>query len=110
MSSPSEYLHNIIINNFRNITQLNMVFDEFYNIFIGPNGQGKTNCLEAVALAVSLRSLQGLKNKDLIKHDCPSAQINAQFNGHYPMNLSIEIHQQGKRVKLNHRQLKKRCE
>jgi DNA replication and repair protein RecF len=114
MSSPSKipalYLHKLMINNFRNISHVNLLFNECHNIFIGQNGHGKTNCLEAVAMAISLRSLQGLKNKHMIKHDATMAHINAELRGDFPMNLSIDIENQGKRVKLNDRNLKKSCE
>lgn len=110
LTIPISYLHNINIINFRNISQLTLLCNQFHNIFIGYNGRGKTNCLEAISLAFSLRSLQGLKNSDLIKHNNTYAEINAQFKGSLSMNLSIAIEDRGKKAKVNDKQLKNRNE
>ena len=41
-------LKNIYIKNFRNIEEVNLKFSNNLNIFVGKNGQGKTNIIEAI--------------------------------------------------------------
>ena len=40
------------IKNFRNIKSLDIDFNSRVNVFVGDNGQGKTNLLEALYLSV----------------------------------------------------------
>lgn len=91
-------LQEIFINNFRNISEMNLVFNDGINLFIGDNGQGKTNCLEAIALACSLRPMQSLNNSDLIKIDHQQALIKAAFKN---FTIGLDIRSQGKKATLN---------
>jgi len=93
------YVHDIFIKMFRNINETRLSFGRGHNLLVGPNGHGKTNCLEAIALACSLRPMQSLKNLDLIKLDEPAATIVASFTDH--RRIEIEILPAGKRARLN---------
>lgn len=81
---------------FRNIDSLSLDLSPEINLFVGDNGQGKTNILEAIALACSLRPMQSLSNTDLIQAGKPDAQIFASFSDH---EISIEISHLGKKAK-----------
>ena len=56
---------NITLRNFRNYTKLNLNLAKKINIMIGPNGQGKTNLLEAIFFLSMLRSFRTSNIKDL---------------------------------------------
>lgn len=100
-------MNELLIRNFRNISKLELSFSPAANLFIGPNGHGKTNCLEAVALALSLRPMQNLKNFDLIKFDEPQAFIEAKLSGAQQIDVEIDIFPHGKKAKLNHQTMRK---
>lgn len=96
-------LHKILIHNFRNISEIELDFSPEHNLFIGHNGQGKTNCLEAIAISCSLRSMQSLQNRDLIKADEEEAHLCAQFA---KMGNAITISDKGKKALLDGKAIK----
>jgi DNA replication and repair protein RecF len=53
--------------NFRNFSKLSFIMDPGLNILVGPNGQGKTNILEAIHLLSTTRSFRASRDSDLIK-------------------------------------------
>ncbi len=81
---------------FRNIDSLSLSLSAEINLFVGDNGHGKTNILEAIALACSLRPMQSLTNTDLIQSGKANAQISASFSDH---DINIEITSAGKKAK-----------
>ncbi len=100
----SHRLKSLFIKNFRNIAFAELGFGEGHHLFVGPNGQGKTNCLEAIAMACSLRPMQALQNVDLIKFQEEEAKISAEFFGH--QRLEIDIFPLGKKARLNEHPLR----
>ena len=46
------------LQDFRNVANVSLTFSGDRVFFLGPNGQGKTNLLEAVGLAATLRSFR----------------------------------------------------
>lgn len=62
------------IQNFRNYKFLELQFSEHLNIFIGDNGQGKTNLLEAIYLTTSGESFRDIEDYLTLKN---SSEINA---------------------------------
>lgn len=95
------YLKELVVKSFRNLKELSASFSPTHNLFVGPNGHGKTNCLEAIALACSLKPLQSLQNADLINFDATHANIMGSFAGAHKMNIAIDIFSKGKRAKIN---------
>lgn len=63
------YLQKLRLKNFRNYKFLELEFDEKLNIFIGENGQGKTNILESIFFSFILKSHRTNKTLDLIKFE-----------------------------------------
>ncbi len=53
---------------FRNIGRLELDLPREGAIFLGPNGQGKTNLLEAIYYPVLFRSLRSARDTELIRH------------------------------------------
>lgn len=63
------YLQELTLKNFRNYENINIEFDRNTNVFIGENGQGKTNIIESIFFSSFLKSHRTNKNMDLIKFD-----------------------------------------
>ena len=42
------YLQNLLVINFKNYNEVKLVFSEKINCFVGNNGAGKTNLLDAI--------------------------------------------------------------
>mgnify|MGYP000865779317 CR=1 FL=1 len=55
----------LYLNNFRNYRSLELKVDHPVNLFIGRNGQGKTNILEAIFFVSMLRSFRTLQIREL---------------------------------------------
>ena len=53
--------------NFRNLERLELVCGPRLNLFVGNNGQGKTNLLESVYVLGQLRSFRGVGRNDLTR-------------------------------------------
>lgn len=99
-------LTNLFIKNFRNIDEMNLSFSPKHNLFIGNNGHGKTNCLEAIALTASLKPMQSLQNGDLINHKNSQAKVIGNFDGQTSFSLELDIFAAGKKAKINGQALK----
>lgn len=67
------------IKDFRNIENTLLDFDEKLNIFTGKNGSGKTNTMEALKMALSLKSHRETKNINFIRHGCERADVKAKI-------------------------------
>ncbi len=67
----------IRLKDFRNFENLEVEFEKKINIFIGQNGQGKSNLLEALSLLILNDSFRFVENENLIKFHQPGAFIEA---------------------------------
>jgi DNA replication and repair protein RecF len=59
------FIHNLILQNFRNYSFRQFEFAKGINFFIGGNGTGKTNLLEAVSMLGIANGIRGAEFKDL---------------------------------------------
>jgi len=75
------YLSKIILNNFRSYSnlELNVIPQTGINIFLAPNGKGKTNLLEAISLLSFPKSFRNLKFNDLVNFDSYYFSIKAEL-------------------------------
>src|SRR4029079_12794743 len=62
----------------RNLQPLQLAPRERFNVFVGDNGQGKTNLLEAIYAAAALRSLRTSKLACLNAFGAPEARVGAR--------------------------------
>jgi DNA replication and repair protein RecF len=62
-------LERVKLTNFRNLEQFEVDVSPRINIFLGRNGQGKTNLLEALAYLSLGRSPRGSRDQELIQFD-----------------------------------------
>jgi len=56
------------LENFRNYSNLDLSFPDPVSIFLGNNGQGKTNILEAIHLIATAKSFRNVKTEYILKH------------------------------------------
>lgn len=97
-------IKNITTASYRNLLQQRVDFASEINIFVGGNGQGKTNLLEAVYLLSTLRSFRGASTKNVIYHQAESAQIIGQVVATgVPSEIKIIIDRKGRRVWVGRR-------
>ncbi len=63
---------------FRNLAEVHLRLNNNVNIFIGNNGHGKTNLLEALNYPSLVRSFRGSKDEDLINFNSQTASLAIQ--------------------------------
>ena len=72
-------LQNLYLRNFRNYSSLNLEFNAGLTVFIGDNGQGKTNLLEAIHLLATTRTKRSIQDKNLINWDAFAENLPTQI-------------------------------
>ncbi len=93
-------LRRLTLQNFRNIALAELSFAGRQQFFVGPNGQGKTNLLEAVGFVTALRSFRTSDTRLLIAAGQREGAIACDFD-HETQNttkLVIRLHGEGKEV------------
>lgn len=73
------YLDNLAIVNFKNYRQANMQFSAYVNCFVGHNGAGKTNLLDAIHYLSFCKSYFNSFDNQNIYHDEDMFVIQGQF-------------------------------
>jgi len=63
------------LKDYRNYSNLNMLFSSGTNILYGENAQGKTNILEAIYLCGTTKSHRGSKDKEIVKFHEEEAHV-----------------------------------
>lgn len=69
----------IDIHDFRNIAAARLIPARQASLVVGPNGQGKTNLLEALYVLTTLRPLRAGRFSELIRFGQPRARIEGRF-------------------------------
>ncbi|XFA98415.1 DNA replication/repair protein RecF [Candidatus Izemoplasma sp. B36] len=93
--------------NFRNYKKQNIVFSEGVNLFVGDNGSGKTNLLEAIYF---LSVAKSYKTNDIntITYNSEFSRITAEaLNQKRKINLKIVNSKKGKKTLINNKEIKK---
>ncbi len=68
-------------------------------VFVGANGQGKTNLLDAISLALQLRPLRAVRQtSDLIQFGETHARVQAELEN---TGVQIDLTSDGKKVRIN---------
>jgi DNA replication and repair protein RecF len=62
-------IKNLYLRNFRNYSEVEVSFSDQINVFVGPNGHGKTNLLEAIYLISTGKSFRTEHLTDLIREN-----------------------------------------
>jgi DNA replication and repair protein RecF len=80
----------LTLSHFRNHTATDQPLQPGVNLFLGPNGQGKTNFVEAIAYLSTLSSHRVSGYQPLIQHDQPQSIIRALV-GHEDRDVLVEL-------------------
>ena len=72
-------VNTICLNQFRNINDMSLSFNEGVNIIYGENAQGKTNILEALWLFTGMKSFRSSKDAEQILFGKDRAKIKVNF-------------------------------
>ncbi len=102
-------IRNLTLQNFRNYENEVFSFDEGINVFVGDNGQGKTNAVEAVFLLATGYSSRVKKDKQVILYGKDKAEIKASASS-MQGNLTVSLNyyaESGKKVVINGLETKK---
>ena len=73
-------LLNVNLENFRNIESASLAFETDRVFFIGPNGQGKTNLLEAIGMSSNLRSFRKSGTDGLVREESEQCRMFFRFS------------------------------
>lgn len=96
-------LTNLMLENYRNYSHVQLEFSESLNIFLGENAQGKTNLLESIYVLALTRSHRTNQEKDFILWGEEFARLAGDIkkrNG--SVSLEMSISNKGKKTKVNH--------
>ena len=93
-------LRKLTLRNFRNVPHAALGFEGRRQFFAGPNGQGKSNLLEAAGFLTALRSFRAPDGRHLIMHGHPEAGIACELErgGSGPERVTIKIRRDGKEL------------
>ena len=99
------FLKSIEIRNFRNHSFTDLVFNSRLIFFIGDNGEGKTNILEAVSLLSMLKSFRESDEHQFVKWNEKNLYVKGNFlsnNENHTIEFGLELNPiKRKKVKWN---------
>lgn len=86
------WISNLALNDFRSYSSAVLEFTPGVTIFIGENGQGKTNLVEAIAYLATFSSHRVAADAALVRQGGPAAVVRAKaHDGDHETMLEIEI-------------------
>ncbi|MBS0621569.1 MAG: DNA replication/repair protein RecF [Verrucomicrobia bacterium] len=93
--------HSLLLHHFRNYSEAAVDFGPGINLFLGENGQGKSNLLEALYFAVTGRSFRTTEVDDLIQHGAEHLFLSALLSQQeVTQHLKIGLSKEQKRVSI----------
>jgi DNA replication and repair protein RecF len=93
-------LTSLQLRNYRNYSRLDLEPGSQLNVFLGANGQGKTNLLESVALLALSTSPRARRDSELVGPLAPEARIGALVEtGERRAEIRISIRVEGERAR-----------
>ena len=96
------------LTDFRNYENVELELERGTSLFLGSNGQGKTNLVEALHFLSTLGSHRASSDQPLIRHGQASATIRAQLvNGDRTVLVEVELNREGSnRAQINRSPIK----
>jgi DNA replication and repair protein RecF len=93
-------LRKLTLRHFRNVGFAALEFSGRQQFLIGPNGQGKTNLLEAAGFLTALRSFRASNNKFLLGHGQTTAAIacDLEHERQGETHITIKLHPDSKEL------------
>lgn len=106
-------IESIYFENFRNYSQLSLEFQRKINIFIGENGEGKTNILEGIYLFSHLKSFRDNSENEILKWEKNYYYLKLSLKD--PVQKVLEIgysneKEKKKKLKINGTEISKKTE
>jgi DNA replication and repair protein RecF len=102
-------LESLQLRQFRNIERLELSLEAPRLLVVGPNGEGKSNLLEAVELLGSLRSHRCSSDRDLIRHGEATSLLRGRTAGGDRLQLELR-RSGGRRAERNGKHLERQLE
>lgn len=94
-------VNSLKIKNYRNFSSAELELNDSLNIFIGDNGQGKTNLMEAVYLASIGRTFRLNSENELIKfHENKSLVEVSMLKNNYNTKIELQLERNKKKFVL----------
>lgn len=84
-------LHELHILNYKNIREADLTFSDKINCFVGLNGQGKTNILDAIYLLSFTKSAFTVQDSSLITHGEKLALVKGEYEPHMEISCGLRI-------------------
>lgn len=101
----------LFLQNFRNYEREEFAFSDGLNVLFGKNGQGKTNCAEAVFYLCTGASLRIRHDKQLIRVGENSAHIRAEAENRYgKVCIAAEIFENKRELTVNGSAIKRNAD
>ncbi len=105
------YLEKLVLTNFRNYKNQEIIFNRGINLFIGDNAQGKTNIVEAIYTSAFSKSYRASKDIELINFDEEYTKVMLYYNkNNNSKTVDIYIDKNKKVIKLDEIKIKKMTE
>jgi len=94
------HLVSLQLRNYRNYQRLDLEPGSRLNVFLGANGQGKTNLLESVALLALSTSPRARRDSELVGPLAPEARVEATVeSGERRAEIRVSIRVEGERAR-----------
>lgn len=101
-------LDNLKLRSYRNLAEVDLAWNQHFNVIYGENAQGKTNLLEAIYLLGHLKSFRGARGQELIRHASETAWVGAIVSkGRVIHRLEIELFKNGRTPSIDGKTVKK---
>lgn len=97
------YVQHLSLTDFRSYSQVEVPLETGTTVFVGPNGVGKTNIVEAIGYLASLSSHRVSTDKPLIAFDAERALIRGRLvRGTQATSVEVEINaERANRARIN---------
>lgn len=101
-------IRKINLKQFRNYDRLELLLDENLLFFLGNNAQGKTNLLEALYFASTIRSFRSSNDIEMIQFNKEFARLDIEMDKNYKStSISVIVNKDGKYIQKDGNVIKK---
>ena len=95
-------LLSLSLRDFRNVREARLEPSPRSTVLVGPNGQGKTNLLEALFLLCTLKPLRAARLAELVRFGAERARVQGEFEGPGgARSVAVEIGPEGRTAFLD---------
>ncbi|MBN2362134.1 MAG: DNA replication and repair protein RecF [Deltaproteobacteria bacterium] len=92
----------LTLTDFRNVERAGVELAPRLTFLVGDNAQGKTNALEALAYALTLKPLRPARLGDLVRRGASTAVVDVSLTGPaLPWQIHVEVEAGGRQVLVN---------